>query len=78
MFTAGQKTTKPSINWEHVDGVFQYLAMDENGLHHLFAEKPEPVVLEWATNALYTHAEQFASFIHGTCNWKDSLVERPE
>ena len=78
MFTVGQKTTKPSINWEHVDGVFQYLAMDENGLHHLFAEKPEPVVLEWATNALYTHAEHFVSFTPGTCNWLDSLVKRPE
>ena len=70
--------TKPSIDWSHVSEDFQYLAMDEGGLHHLFSEKPEPVVLEWAANGRYIHAEYFASFIHGTCDWKDSLVKRPE
>lgn len=70
--------TKPSIDWSHVSEDFQYLAMDDGGLHHLFAEKPEPVVLEWAANALYIHAEHFASFTPGTCNWCDSLVKRPE
>ena len=69
--------TKPSIDWDHVSENFQYLAMDEDGSHHLFAEKPEPIVLEWAADALYIHAEHFASFSAGTCDWKDSLVERP-
>ena len=78
MFEVGQKTTKPSIDWSHVSEDFQYLAMDEDGLHHLFAEKPEPVVLEWAANGRYIHAEYFASFTPGTCNWCDSLVKRPE
>ena len=73
------KTTavKPSIDWSHVSENFQYLAMDEDGSHHLFAEKPEPIVLEWAADALYIQAEHFASFTPGTCDWKDSLVERP-
>ena len=70
--------TKPSINWSHVSEDFQWLAMDEGGLHHLFAEKPEPVVLEWAADALYIKAEHFASFTPGTCSWCDSLVKRPE
>ena len=70
--------TKPSIDWSHVSEEFQYLAMDEEGLHSLFAEKPEPVVLEWAANGRYIHAEYFASFVPGTCDWKDSLVKRPE
>ena len=70
--------TKPSIDWNHVSEDFQWLAMDEVGLHHLFAEKPRLITSEWATDGLYTYAEHFASFIHGTCNWKDSLVKRPE
>ena len=69
---------KPSIDWSHVSEDFQYLAMDSGGLHHLFAEKPEPIAVEWTTYALYIYAEHFASFTPGTCNWRDSLVKRPE
>ena len=68
---------KPSIEWSHVSENFQYLAMDSGGLHHLFTEKPEPIAVEWTTHALYIYAEHFASFTPGTCNWKDSLVKRP-
>ena len=70
--------TKPSIDWSHVSENFQYLAMDECGLHHLFAEKPELTMSEWATSTIYIYAGHFASFIPGTCDWKDSLVKRPE
>ena len=73
-----EAAVKPSIDWSHVSEDFQYLAMDENGKHCLFAEKPEPIVLEWAADALYINAKHFASFIPGTCDWKDSLVKRPE
>ena len=69
--------TKPSIDWDHVSENFQYLAMDSGGLHHLFAEKPEPIAVEWTTHALYIYAGHFASFTPGTCNWRDSLVKRP-
>ena len=70
--------TKPSIDWDHVSEDFQYLAMDSGGLHHLFVEKPEPADEEWGTNARYIYAGQFASLVHGTCEWRDSLVKRPE
>ena len=70
--------TKPSIDWSHVSENFQYLAMDERGLHHLFVEKPERISAEWITHALYIYADHFASFTPGTCDWKDSLVKRPE
>ena len=71
-------TTKPSIDWSHVSEDFQYLAMDSGGLHRLFAEKPEPMSVEWTTHALYIYAEHFASFSAGTCHWRDSLVKRPD
>ena len=70
-------TVKPSIDWSHVSEDFRYLAMDECGLPHLFVEKPEPIDVEWTTYALFIYAKHFASFIPGTCDWKDSLVERP-
>ena len=69
---------KPSIDWSHVSEDFQWLAMDSGGLHHLFAEKPEPIVEEWATHARYIYAGHFASFTPGTCDWQDSLVKRPD
>ena len=70
--------TKPSIDWDHVSEDFQYLAMDSDGLHHLFTEKPDPIAVEWTTHALYIYAEHFASFSAGTCHWRDSLVKRPD
>ena len=70
--------TKPSIDWDHVSEDLRYLAMDSGGLHHLFAEKPEPMSVEWTTHALYIYAEHFASFTPGTCDWRDSLVKRPD
>ena len=70
--------TKPTIDWSHVSEDFQYLAMDSGGLHHLYAEKPERSLMEWATCALYIYAEHFTSFSAGTCHWRDSLVKRPE
>ena len=70
--------TKPSIDWDHVSEDFRYLAMDENGLHHLFAEKPELTTSEWATSTIYIYAGHFASFSAGTCHWRDTLVKRPE
>ncbi len=70
-------TIKPSIDWNHVSEDFQYLAMNSGGLHHLFTEEPELEEGEWATYGLYILAEHFASFTPGTCDWKVSLVERP-
>ena len=71
-------TVKPSIDWSHVSEDFQYLAMDSGGLHHLFVEKPDPIAVEWTTYALYIYAEHFTSFTPGTCDWRDSLVKRPD
>ena len=70
--------TKPSIDWTHVSEDFKYLAMDESGLHHLFTEKPLRGTLQWCTNHPFICAEHFTSFTPGTCDWKDSLVKRPE
>ena len=73
-------TIKPSIDWSHVNEEFQYLAMDKDGLHRLFAEEPVKGDVEWTAPApyeLYILAEHFTSFTPGTCDWRDSLVKRP-
>ena len=69
--------TKPSIDWSHVSENFKYLAMDDEGLHHLYVEKPELWGEVWTTYDLYIPAEVFTSFVPGTCDWRDSLVKRP-
>ena len=73
-------TTKPSIDWSHVNEEFQYLAMNKDGMHLLFAEEPTKGDVEWTAPApyeLYLLAEHFTSFTPGTCDWRDSLVKRP-
>lgn len=70
--------TKPSIDWSHVSSEYNYLAMDEDGRCWLWVSKPAPFQEEWNGSGITATAENFASFIPGTCDWKDSLVKRPE
>lgn len=73
------KVTKPSINWEHVTHKFKFLLKDIGGEYWLYEEKPIKTTGGWKyINGDYTPAEGFISFIPGNCDWKDSLVERPD
>ena len=68
---------KPSIDWNHVSEDFKYLAMDEDGECYLYTDKPRQGEWQWTTNLPCTPAFHFASFTPGTCDWRGSLVERP-
>lgn len=68
--------TKPSINWDHVSKDYNYLAEDGDGTGYLYAFKPVNDSAQWFSTAS-SYAASFASFKHGTCDWKDSLVVRP-
>jgi hypothetical protein len=73
--------TKPSINWAHVAPQYKWLAQDEDGRACLYTDvAPSCYVCEkrWISPARTVGAKSFNSFQLGTCNWKDSLVERPE
>lgn len=71
--------TKPSIDWKHVSPKFNYLATDENGITCLFEEEPSIEDTYWyCDTGYYLEANVFSSFVEGTCDWKDSLVKRPE
>lgn len=71
--------TKPSINWEHVNSEYKYMATDSGGDTYLYSMKPtQDEYNTWFALGEARLADGFASFKEGTCDWKDSLVERPE
>ena len=71
---------RPSINWEHVGEKFKWLATNMDGDPWLYEYKPTSGVGDFW---LPSKGESFkvsglASYVPGTCDWKDSLVKRPE
>ena len=78
----GIQKTKPSIDWSHVSPEYKWLARDEDGLSYLYIEKPECGKSMWKIMTMVTkdciEIKGYKSYKSGTCDWKDSLVERPE
>lgn len=76
------KLTKPSINWSHVHPQYTYMATDITGRTWLHSKEPTSTPVEWvvldSSDVCVVKAEDFASFKAGTCDWKDSLVARPQ
>lgn len=71
--------TKPSIDWSHVAPQFKWMATDADCTTMLYEEKPIEWKTEWGwTGGDCTNITCLASFRPGTCDWKDSLVQRPE
>jgi hypothetical protein len=71
--------TKPFINWEHVHSDFKWMATDEDNQTYLYTVCPYLDEYLWDfVGGQCLGADYFASFVPGTCNWEDSLVERPE
>lgn len=71
--------TKPSIDWSHVAPQFKWIATNCDGYTWLYDDQPEILVKMWRYNGSHCiEVDAFASFVPGTCDWKDSLVQRPE
>lgn len=71
--------TKPSIDWSHVSKNMKYMATDSNGESYLFEGKPSQGSCTWGSHqGCSIKASNFTSYKAGTCDWKNSLVERPE
>ena len=71
--------TKPFINWEHVHPDFKWMATDEDNHTYLYTVCPYLDENIWDfLGGQCVGADYFASFVPGTCNWDNSLVERPE
>jgi hypothetical protein len=74
-----KKVAKPSINWEHVDSKFNYLAEDANGDAFLYEKEPFITMTAFGSRGgEIAEVHMFASYVKGTCDWKESLVKRPE
>ena len=74
-----ESATKPSINWEHVSSKFNYLAEDADGVAFLYEDKPFTSMETWMVdNGELAVAHMLASYTKGSCDWKESLVKRPE
>lgn len=73
---------KPSIDWSHVSPEYRYLAVDDDERAHLYEVKPTHRAHDWIDeNNRHRHtpkASVFASYKRGDCDWRESLVERPE
>ena len=71
--------TKPSINWDHVSPEFKWMVTDEDGHTYLYSLEPSLHYFCWMEyDGVCTTATNWTSFVPGTCDWKDSLVERPK
>ena len=73
--------TKPSIDWDHVHGKYSYLAADDMGNAWLYGK--EPTIDDdngyWDVElGEFALADTHVSYAPGTCDWKESLVKRPE
>jgi hypothetical protein len=73
-----KEVTKPSIDWEHVSSEFNYLAEDSEGGAFLFEKEPFVAGNMWgAYEGETAEAHMLASYVKGTCDWKESLIQRP-
>lgn len=75
------KQTKPSINWDHVHEDYKWLTVDCAGRSYLYKKKPSIYRTFWGPSdgsSDYCEATAIISCKPGTCDWKDSLVERPK
>jgi hypothetical protein len=71
-------TKKPSINWDDVASGFDFLVVDEDGNGWLSCVAPELEGRGWWIDGITAAASAFPSYRRGGCDWRDSLVERPE
>lgn len=71
--------TKDEIDWSHVAPDFKRMARDEDGDAWFYVDDP---FLEgecwWCARGNTASANAFASYKRGTCDWRESLVRRPE
>ena len=62
-----------------MDSKFNYLAEDANGDAFLYEKEPFVTVTAFGSRGgEIAEVHMFASYVKGTCDWKDSLIKRPE
>ena len=72
---------KPYIDWNVINPIFKYLAIDADGSIWIFSEVPYIDGGCWfGANCRYAklYPELLVSFSKGNCDWRDSLICREE
>ena len=76
-----QELTKPSPPWEHLADWVKYVARDEDGVLWCFESEPELLEKRGVWVAYIDHTLGIPTMLKidpGTCDWRDSLVKRPD
>lgn len=69
--------TYPQPPWEVIDRRWNWFAKHEDGTGWFYEHEPERKCVYWESEYDIEGARAL-SFDYGTCDWKDSLVRRPE
>ena len=71
--------TKPSIDWSTIPSIYNWLARDRCGEVYVYSDRPSLGENLWLYDDVvaYDYVYHF-SLDRGTCDWKDSLVKRPD
>ena len=70
---------KPSIDWTQIKDEYKWLAVDVNNCAYVYENEPNiDGIAYWSTSsATYFRVNGLVSYSRGTCDWKGSLVKRP-
>ena len=71
--------TKPSIDWSTVPRNYNWMARDRSGDVYVYSERPSLGETLWLYDDVVDYDYIYRlSLDVGTCDWKDSLVKRPD
>ena len=72
--------TKPDIPWDAIKDEYKWVARDRSGAIWVYEEEPKSRSFagEWGGSGRTTLLGSAVRMDPGTCDWKDSLVERPK
>lgn len=75
-----ESATKPSIDWSHVKEDYKWLAVCAYGGADVYENEPKVGAGGYWYNPKggRNNVNVLASYVPGTCDWRDSLVKRPD
>ena len=75
-----ESATKPSIDWSHVKSEYKWLSVDKDGSAFVYENEPEHGESNfwYSQEGIQYEVSGLASYTKGTCDWKESLIERPK
>ena len=75
-----ESAIKPSIDWSHVKGEYKWLSVNKDGSAYVYTNEPERSGSDYwySYTGSFNEVNGLSSYSRGTCDWKESLVERPK